>query len=152
GNTIMHKTVEGYFPVHPYIFFDKGSQEIPSRYTKLTRSEAGIFSTDNLGDFTTGDYTEKQTNINQLMKVYYNVLNIFGDRMRKSPNTSVTLRSSDPEDREAQIAANRVKSYLVDNFGIAANRISIEIDEPWSPSGSYLSDPDYINMINDENR
>ncbi len=152
GNTIMHKSVEGYFPVHPYVFFDKGSQEIPSRYTKLSKTDAGNFTTDDLGNFTKGENTEKQTNINQLMKVYYNVLNIYGDRMRKSPNTLVTLRSSDPEDREAQIAANRVKSYLVDNFGIAANRITIDVDEPRSPSGSELTNPDYINMINDENR
>jgi hypothetical protein len=152
GNTILSKSVEGYFPVHPYVFFDKSSQEIPSRYTRLSKAEAQNFSTDNLGNFTTGENTEQQTNITQLMKVYYNVLNIYGDRMRKNPTTQVTLRSSDPEDRDAQVAANRIKSYLVDNFGIASGRISIDLDEPWKPSGSALSDPDYINMINDENR
>jgi hypothetical protein len=152
GNTIMNKSVQGYFPVHPYVFFDKDSQEIPSRYTRLSKTDARNFSTDDLGDFSKGDHTQKQTNIDQLMKVYYNVLNIYGDRMRKSPSTLVTLRSSDPESWEARVAANRIKSYLVDNFGIAANRISIDVDEPRNPSGSEHSDPTYLSMLADENR
>ncbi len=86
------------------------------------------------------------------MKVYSNVLNIYGDRMRKSPNTRVTLLSSDPQDREAQIAANRVKSYLVNTFGIAASRITIDVEEPRKPSGSELTDPAFLGMIDDENR
>ncbi|MBR9976145.1 MAG: OmpA family protein [Bacteroidetes bacterium] len=152
GNMLVHKTVEGYFPVHPYIFFDKESQEIPARYTQLTNAEARQFSTDDFGNYVKGEYSSKQTNINQLMKVYYNLLNIYGDRMRKNPSTQLTLRSSDPEDREALVAANKVKSYLVNTFGISANRITIDVDKPWAPSGSASSNPEHAAMIADENR
>ncbi|MBN1447328.1 MAG: OmpA family protein [Bacteroidetes bacterium] len=152
GNTIQHKSVEGHFPVHPYVFFDKGSQEIPLRYTRLSKAEARDFSADDLGHFVKDENTDVQTNIDELMIVYYNILNIYGDRMRKNPNTQVTLRSSDPESWEAQTAANRIKSYLVDNFDIDANRIAIDLEEPRMESGSDQTDPAYASMIDDENR
>jgi hypothetical protein len=80
------------------------------------------------------------------------VLNIYGARMRENPSVLVTLRSSDPEDREALASANAVKRYLVNTFAIASNRISIDVDEPWAPSGSDGTNPDHTAMINDENR
>jgi phage pi2 protein 07 len=84
-NVILTKQVTGYFPVHPYVFFDKGSLEIPNRYTLLTKSEAQNFKESDLENFMKGDLTSKETNIDQLMKTYYNVLNIFGDRLRQNP-------------------------------------------------------------------
>lgn len=152
GNMIVHKSVTGYFPVHPYVFFNKRDQSIPARYSSLTAEEATRFSTDDLGKFSKNDNTDKQININRLMEVYYNVLNIYGDRMRRDPSVTVTLRSSDPENWEARASANAVQTYLVQNFGIAPSRIMIDIDSPWSPSGSEKTNPDHMNMINDENR
>ncbi|MBR9974126.1 MAG: OmpA family protein [Bacteroidetes bacterium] len=152
GNTVLSKSVEGYFPIHPYVFFDKDSQEIPARYTKLSTTQAQNFGTKDLGEFLKGEYSDKQTNVNELMKVYYHVLNIFGDRMRSNPGVNLMLRSSDPEDREAQVAANNIKRYLVNTFGIDASRITTDVAPPWEPSGSDLSDPEYARMIADENR
>lgn len=151
-NVILTKNVTGYFPVHPYVFFDKGSQEIPNRYTLLTKTEAQNFKESDLENFMKGDLTDKETNVNQLMKTYYNVLNIFGDRMRQNPSEKLLLRGSDPEEKEGEIAANKVKNYLVNTFGIDPNRITVEVDPPFKPSGSIYSEESAKAMLADENR
>jgi outer membrane protein OmpA-like peptidoglycan-associated protein len=151
-NTIYTKNVKGYFPIHPYIFFEKGNLEIPARYTMLTKSEAQNFNQDDLGDFMKGDLTTKETNIDQLMRTYYNVMNIYADRMKKNPNEKLTLSGSDPDEINGGVYANKVKSYLVDVFGIDPDRITIEVAPPQKPSGSALTDPTFAGMINDENR
>ena len=61
------------------------------------------------------------------MVVYYNVLNILGDRMDKNPATTVTLvGSSEKGPKDGKLMAESVKSYLVDVFSISAARINIE--------------------------
>lgn len=151
-NVILTKKVNGYFPIHPYVFFEKNSQEIPSRYTLLSKAGARNFKESNVENFMRGDLTSKETNIDQLMKTYYNVLNIYGDRLRNNPNERVVLRGSDPEERDAQSSAEAVKKYLVDNFDINANRITIETDPPFKPSGSAFTEESSQMLIADENR
>jgi outer membrane protein OmpA-like peptidoglycan-associated protein len=61
------------------------------------------------------------------MIVYYNVLNILGDRMQKNPSAAITLVGSSqkgPEDGRAM--AQSIKTYLVDVFAITASRITVE--------------------------
>jgi outer membrane protein OmpA-like peptidoglycan-associated protein len=151
-NEITTKNVRGYFPIHPYVFFEKGSQEIPSRYKMLSKSEARNFKESDLEDFMKGDLTSKETNIDQLMKTYYNILNIYGDRMRDNPDEELMLRGSDPEESEAQASAAVVKKYLVENFGINPDRITIETDPPFTPSGSIYTEEKSQRKIDDENR
>lgn len=151
-NVILTKNIKGYFPIHPYVFFDKANQEIPVRYKILTKSEAVNFKESDLQDFMRGDLTTKETNIDQLMKTYYNVINIFADRMRNNRNEDLILRASDPEDNDAQISANKIKKYMVENFGIDADRITIEIDPPYQPSGSEYTEASSKSLIDDENR
>ncbi len=152
NNTVTTKNVNGYFPVHPYVFFDKGSNDIPSRYTILTKESATSFQESDLENFRKGDMTVKETNINQLMVTYYNVLNIFGDRMRKNPNEKLSLRGCDPQEKDGEACAQQVKNYLVNNYGIDANRISIIVEPPKKLSGSALTDPSFANLIDEENR
>jgi hypothetical protein len=151
-NTIQTKNVKGYFPVHPFVYFDKGSKEIPVRYTLLTKSEAKNFKEADLEDFMKGELTTKETNVNQLMKTYYNMLNIYGDRMRKNSGVNLTLRGSDPEEKNGEAMALAVKKYLVDNFEIDPDRISIIVDPPYEPSGSVNTEASSKNLIDDENR
>lgn len=151
-NKIYTKNVKGYFPIHPYVFFDKGSSDIPVRYTMLTKAEATNFKEADLENFNKGDLTEKETNVNQLMVTYYNVLNIYGDRMRRYPSEKLTLRASDPEGVDGQFCANAVKSYLVSNYDIDEDRISIEIDSPANPSGTDSTEASSRALINAENR
>jgi hypothetical protein len=151
-NTILTKNVKGYFPIHPYVFFEKGSNEIPTRYTKLTVSEARNFDEEQLGDFMKGELTVKETNVNQLMIAYYNVMNIYGDRMVDKPSSKLILRGSDPEEKNGENYANAVKSYLVDVWGISPNRITVEVKPPVIPSGSDATEAESKSMIDDENR
>lgn len=151
-NSIKTKNVKGYFPIHPYVFFDKGSLDFPRRYVTLTKSEAQNFNESDLSNFEKGDLTVKETNVNQLMVAYYNVMNVYGDRMRKNPSVQLTLRGSDPEENEAEVHANKVKNYLVANFDINPDRIKIVTDPPYAPSGSELTEESSANMIADENR
>jgi outer membrane protein OmpA-like peptidoglycan-associated protein len=70
------------------------------------------------------------------MVVYYNVLNILGDRMGKSPSSTITLvGSSEKGPEDGREMAESIKRYLVSTFDIAGSRISIEgRDKPKIPS------------------
>ena len=59
------------------------------------------------------------------MNVYYNVINILGDRMVKHPSAKVNLvGSSEKGPEDGQAMAESVKTYLVNIFGINASRIN----------------------------
>ena len=61
------------------------------------------------------------------MTVYYNILNILGDRMVRFPLTFVRLTGASlqgPED--GKVMAESVKKYLVNVFGIDPSRIKTE--------------------------
>ncbi len=151
-NTILTKQVTGYFPIHPYVFFDKGSQNIPPRYILLTKEEVQTFNEAELENFKKGEMTVKETNVNQLMTTYYNNINIYGDRMRKNPNENLTLVASDPDANNADASALVIKDYLVNSFGIDSNRIKISISAPKTPSGTAYTEPVSKKLIDDENR
>ncbi len=151
-NAILTKNVRGYFPIHPYVFFAKGSQEIPARYIMLTQADARNFKEADLENFVKGDLTAKETNVDQLMVSYYNLMNIYGDRMRNNPSENLVLRASDPENIDASLAANKIKDYLVNIFGINPDRIKIEVAPPLKPSGSIYTEEVSSGLIADENR
>ena len=74
------------------------------------------------------------------MTVYYNVLNILGDRMGKNPSTVVRLEGASLSGpRVGKQMAESVKVYLVDVFGIDPSRITTEgrskpripSEQPW---------------------
>jgi outer membrane protein OmpA-like peptidoglycan-associated protein len=69
------------------------------------------------------------------MIVYYNVLNILGDRMVKNPKSTIKLVGSSEESlADALEMAESVKTYLVDVFEIDASRITTEgRDKPKIP-------------------
>ena len=61
------------------------------------------------------------------MTVYYNIINILGDRMGKNPDATITLVGSSekgPEDGKAM--ATSVREYLIHIFGIKGDRINLE--------------------------
>lgn len=116
------KRVREVFPLRNYVFFNNGSAEIPNRYQLLKKEEVKDFREEQL---------EMVTPINQSgrserqMNVYYNVLNILGDRMIKNPSTTITLvGSSEQGPADGKIMAEAVKNYLVNIFDIKASRIT----------------------------
>jgi outer membrane protein OmpA-like peptidoglycan-associated protein len=70
------------------------------------------------------------------MTVYYNILNILGDRMKRSPRTLISLSgASEKEPEFGKARAETIKKYLVDIFGIDGSRITTEgRDKPRIPS------------------
>ncbi|MBA0884622.1 OmpA family protein [Flavobacterium undicola] len=122
ANVATQRRVREVFPLRNYVFFNAGSSEIPSRYKLLKKEEVKDFREDQL---------EMVTPVNQSgrserqMNVYYNVINILGDRMIKNPSTTITLvGSSEQGAKEGKEMAESVKFYLVNTFGINASRIS----------------------------
>ncbi len=132
-NAPVKRRVRETFPLRNYVFFDNSSTKISDRYVLLNKSEVKNFD-------------ETQLEVNQpktlsgrsqrQMVVYYNILNILGNRMQKNPSTTITLVGSsanNPED--GKLMAESIKKYLVDVFGINGARITtVGRDKPKIPS------------------
>ena len=124
GNIPVERRVRETFPLRNYVFFNLGSTEIADRYVLLRKDQVKDFKEDQLEVFTPKKLSGRSK---REMIVYYNVLNILGDRMGKNPASAITLVGSSekgPEDGKAM--SESVKTYLVDVFGINASRINIE--------------------------
>lgn len=133
-NVPVERRVRETFPLRNYIFFDKGSKEIPSRYVLLKKDEVKDFKEDQLEVFKSKKLSGRS---NRQMVAYYNILNILGDRMNKKPTTTIKLvGSSETSNEDGKAMAESVKSYLVNTFGIDGARISTEgRNKPLIPSG-----------------
>lgn len=124
GNIPVERRVREIFPVRNYVFFDLGSTEIPGRYILLKKNQVKDFREDQLE-------VSAPKNLNgrsdRQMVVYYNVLNILGDRMVKNPSAEVTLVGSSEQGRkDGRAMAESVKTYLVTVFGIEGSRITTQ--------------------------
>jgi outer membrane protein OmpA-like peptidoglycan-associated protein len=112
------------FPVRNYVFFNLGSTEIPDRYVLLTKDQVKEFGEARMEVFTPKRLAGRSS---RQMTIYYNVLNILGDRMVKNPAAIVRLTGASMEGREDGLAmAESVKRYLVTVFGIDPVRLNTE--------------------------
>ena len=124
GNIPVERRVRETFPILNYVFFDLNSAEIPDRYVLLKKDQVKDFKEDRLEVFKPKRLSGRS---DRQMIVYYNVLNILGDRMNRFPATVVRLTGSNMEGKDDGLAmAETVKKYLVDVFAIAPSRISTE--------------------------
>ncbi|WP_245583676.1 OmpA family protein [Salinimicrobium xinjiangense] len=123
-NVPGERLVSETFPLSNYIYFEKGSTEIPNRYKLLNKDEVKDFKEDQVAVKSPKDLSGRSK---REMAVYYHVLNILGDRMGKNPNTTITLvGSSEKGPEDGKLMAGSVKTYLVDVFAINASRIAVE--------------------------
>ncbi len=123
-NVPEKRRVRETFPLLNYVFFDLGSTEISNRYALLKKDEVKNFKEDQLEVTTPKDLSGRS---GRSMVVYYNVLNILGDRMSTNSATDITLvGSSESGPADGKLMAESVKKYLVDIFGISSSRIKIE--------------------------
>ncbi|MBA4411445.1 MAG: flagellar motor protein MotB [Odoribacter sp.] len=123
-NVPVERRVRETFPIRNYVFFNLGSTEIPNRYVKLRKAQVKDFREDQLEVLTPKELTGRSK---RQMTVYYNVLNILGDRMVKYPaSTIILVGSSEKGPKDGRAMAESVKTYLIDIFGIDASRIAIE--------------------------
>ncbi|KAF0200443.1 MAG: OmpA/MotB domain-containing [Bacteroidetes bacterium] len=122
ANNPSELKVKEAFPIRNYVFFDLNSTEIPERYVILNKGQVADFREDNLDSYASGNASGRSK---RQMNVYYNILNILGDRMVKNPNANVTLvGSSEKGPADGRIMAESIKTYLVDVFGISSSRIT----------------------------
>ncbi len=123
-NIPYERKVREYFPLRNYVFFDLASTEIPDRYVLLNKDQVKDFKEDQLEVFIPKNLSGRSK---RQMTVYYNILNILGDRMQKNPTATITLvGSSEKGPEDARLMTESVKTYLADIFGITATRIAIE--------------------------
>lgn len=123
-NVPVEGKVTEIFPVRNYVFFDLGSNEIPARYVLLNKSQVKDFREDNLQSSAPKNLSGRS---DRQMVIYYNILNILGDRMVKNPSTTVTLvGSSEKGSKDGREMAESIKEYLVNVFGIEPSRITTE--------------------------
>ncbi|MEO5789627.1 OmpA family protein [Gelidibacter sp.] len=113
------------FPLLNYIYFDQGSTAISNRYVLLDKSQVKDFKEDQVEVLAPSSKISSRSE--RVMTVYYNILNILGDRMEENPSTTITLvGSSENGSPDGKLMAESVKKYLVDVFEINGNRIAIE--------------------------
>lgn len=123
-NIPTERRVRETFPLRNYVFFDLGSTEIPDRYVLLKKDQVKDFKEDQLEVFTPKKISGRSY---RQMTVYYNVINILGDRMQKNPASTIKLvGSSEKGPKDGREMAESVKHYLVEVFEINATRISID--------------------------
>lgn len=128
------RQVKETFPLRNAVFFDMGSSAIPSRYVQLNSTDAKAFKEEGLQQ-------NQPVNLNmgrsaRQMAVYYNILNITGDRLRNSTNSTITLTGSSANNpEEGKLMAENIKAYLVNYFGINPSRINtLGRNKPVTPS------------------
>ncbi|MFV8373260.1 OmpA family protein [Flavobacterium sp. LB2P74] len=110
------------FPLRNYVFFNEGSTEIPNRYVLLTKNQVKDFKEDQLETFAPKNLSDRSK---RQMTVYYNVLNILGDRMQKNPSATITLvGSSEKGPADGLVMSESIKTYLVSVFAINPTRIT----------------------------
>ncbi len=123
-NIPVEYNVREIFPLRNYIFFDLGSTEIPVRYVLLTKEQVAGFKEDHLELFPPKNLSGRSA---RQMVVYYNIINITGDRMQKNPAATIRLTGASmagPD--EGRVMAEYVKNYLTVVFGIDPSRINTE--------------------------
>lgn len=129
----VQRRVRETFPLRNYVFFDEGSSEVPNRYVALTKDQASKFKEDQLQLVEPTTMTGRSQ---RQLVLYYNILNILGDRLRSNPGAIITLTgSSAGGPAEGQAFAESIKQYLVTVFGIDGSRIiTAGQDKPRVPS------------------
>ena len=150
------RAIDETFPLRNYVFFDSGSTMIPQRYRMLSPTEAGAFREEQLlkpAPVETGRSDKEQMRSNRQMEVYYNALNVFGDRMRRNPDVKITVTGAGDGNAALGAAmADTVKNYLVSTFGIDPSRIATEGRAfPPHKSGSGSAAGEDRKMIDAEN-
>lgn len=138
------------FPLRPYVFFDKGSAEIPGRYNKISRSQTRLFATSS--GLTADDIAN--TDVRPIIQrdIYYNILNVMGYRLSSIPGSSVELYASDPNNKDARAYAESVKKYLVDVWNVNPNQLTITAGEADPKSGTARTPATDLAAVSDENR
>jgi outer membrane protein OmpA-like peptidoglycan-associated protein len=107
-------------PLLPFVLFGLDSSAIPSRYHSLSANQ-------------TAGWDIRKTDSTDNVRVYHDILNIIGKRMREHPKAQLTLTgctSNEPEETAdnglAITRADNVAIYIENTWGISPTRITLE--------------------------
>jgi outer membrane protein OmpA-like peptidoglycan-associated protein len=152
-SVVEARRVIEFFPLRNYIFFDENQTSIPAKYTTLSSADAATFSEEMMLDAPVTGTSESTTRSQRQMNVYYNALNVVGDRLRDNPSSTIRLVGSAPAKSDGMAMANSVKNYLVSTYGIDASRITVESQEraPHA-SGTRRTPTEDLDLVREENR
>lgn len=142
------------FPLRNYLFFGDGQTTLPTKYVRLGAAEAANFDERSLlSPPGTGGTSTPTTRSQRQMGVYYNALNVYGDRLRDNPTATIQLVGSAPNEGEARQMAEEVKNYLVASYGIDAARITTRgTVRPPHASGTRATPQEDLDLVREENR
>ncbi|HEY0771027.1 MAG TPA: flagellar motor protein MotB [Sphingobacteriaceae bacterium] len=120
----LKRQVSETLPLRNSVFFDEGSVSVPVRYIALTSSQASDFREEQLQKEQSENMTGRSA---RQMNVYYNILNIIGDRLRSNPGTTISLSGASARGpQEGKAFAEAVKQYIVGAYGIDGSRINTQ--------------------------
>lgn len=113
------------FPLLPYVFFQEGKGQLTDSYQKLLTKDNTANNSDMVSSF-----NEDSLDWNTL-RIHNNLLNIIGSRMLSNPSTNITVTGTNSNNGVEQNnitlseeRANSVRDYLLNEWGIAPDRIS----------------------------
>lgn len=124
ANVQTQSIIREVFPLRNHVYFDRGSTKVPNRYVMLRKNQVEKFEEGQVELYTP---TNLSGRADRQMIVYYNLLNILGERMLKNPSTSISLvGSSEQGPADGLAMATSIQTYLVDIWGIGIGRIKVE--------------------------
>jgi outer membrane protein OmpA-like peptidoglycan-associated protein len=107
-------------PLLPYVFFSENSAQIPPRYARRNAETIRQFS-------------EQRLHNASMLDAYHEVLNVIGRRMLEYPDARITITGCTTEQgveasnpKLSDQRARAVRDYLVQVWGIAPDRITVQ--------------------------
>lgn len=92
-------------PLLPYVFFEKGSSIIPSRYVQYTPEEAALY-----------DFREfsmlSSSGMRSTISAYYNIMNVIGRRLVRSPGSTIVIQGGTAHDEDQSLGDQRARAVL----------------------------------------
>lgn len=129
--TVEEVQYQELFPLIPYVFFDEMSVE-PNKKVVVSDDEK----------YTAGEFKIEDMEPNAV-KINSRTLDVIGTRMQINPNAKIIITGTNDNVKEknqnklSELRAEYAKDYLVDNYNIAADRITVESRAlPAKPSSS----------------
>ena len=149
------RPMEEFLPLLNYLFFPKGTTTIPPTYQRLDPAQAEAFDEEEIGttgaDPMTGP-TGGSTRSARQMQVYYNMMNVIGERMTENPSARITVVGAAARAEDGKAMAEEVKSYIVGTFGVEASRVATKGQtRPPHASGSRSTPVEDKDLVAEEN-